>query len=129
MKILDIQTTQTTPFVSFNSATGKLVMKGRLIPDDPAGFFGLLEDWLTIYLENPIEQTTLHLSFDYINTGGLKTLVKFLKRLEINHTRLTHVQVVWNLVNGDEYMLEIAQDVKTVVEIPVEIVTQNSEEV
>jgi len=39
------------------------------------------------------------------------------------------VQVVWNLVNGDEYMLEIAQDVKTVVEIPVEIVTQNSEEV
>jgi hypothetical protein len=128
MNILEILGTQTTPMVKFDPSMGKLLMEGRLIPDDPAGFFGSLEDWLSIYLENPVEQTTLHLSFDYINTGGLKLLVKFLKRLEISHTRLTHVQVVWNLVNDDEYMLEIAQDVKTVVEIPIEIVNVNNNE-
>jgi hypothetical protein len=129
MKILEIQGTQTSPMVKFDPSMGKLVMKGRLIPDDPFSFFESLEDWLTTYLENPADKTTFYLAFDYINTGGLKTLVKFLKRIEINHTKLTHVQVLWNVVNGDEYMLEIAQDVKTVVEIPLEIVMQNSEEV
>ena len=129
MKILEIQDTQTTPMVTFDPSIGKLVMKGRLIPDDPISFFFVLEDWLTTYQENPADQTTLHLAFDFINTGGLKTLVKFVKQLEVNHTKLTHVQVVWNMVNDDEYMMEIAQDVKAVVQIPLVIVTQNSEEV
>ena len=128
MKILEIQGTQTSPMVKFDPSTGELVMKDRLIPDDPISFFGLLEDWLTTYLENPAEKTTFYLAFDYINTRGLKTLVKFLKRLEGNHTKLTHVQVIWNVVSEDEYMMEIAQDVKTVVEIPIEIICQNSDE-
>lgn len=128
MKILDIQGTQSTPMVKFDPSTGELFMKGRLITDDPISFFGLLEDWLSNYLENPAEKTTFYIAFEYINTGGLKTLVKFLKRLEGNHSKLTHVQAIWNVVNDDEYILEIAQDVKTVVEIPIEIVCQNSDE-
>ena len=95
--------------MDFLSASGKLNIEGRSIPEDPGEFFDRLIDWINSYFSNPVEETVLSINLEYINSGSSKYMLELLRIFKVNHEKGTKVLVKWFFEEGDESIEELGQ--------------------
>lgn len=111
-----------TPHVEFDSSNGKLLIKGRSIPENSIEFYKPLIDWLDGYAPNANGATVLNVQLEYFNTSSSKCILDVFKRLEQIRKNGKEVVVKWHYEVDDEDMLEAGEDYQAIIDLPFEMI-------
>ena len=123
MENLVIAGSPKTPSIDFNAETGKIVLKGRSIPENSIEFYKPLNDWLDNYSGAPVGETIVDVRLEYFNTSSSKCILDFFKRLELLKSGgRTNVTVNWYFETDDEDMQEAGEDYEAIVNLPFTII-------
>lgn len=104
MKTINSFGTKTHPQVVFMTG-GKLLIKGRSIPQDARSFYQPLIDWAT---NLNVTKLIVDIDLEYMNSASSKKILYMLKTLDMNN----HIQkliVNWHFEEGDEENLSSGQ--------------------
>ena len=108
-----------TPVVEFNS-NGKLLLKGRSIPENSIEFYKPLIEWLESYSQSPNSTTVLNVQLEYFNTSSSKCILDVFKKLETLSG--TEIAINWYYEEDDEDMLEAGEDYQAIIDIPFKMI-------
>lgn len=111
-----------TPAVNFDSASGKLELKGRSIPENSVEFYKPLNDWIDVYGSNPCPQTIVDIKLEYFNTSSSKCILDLFKKLEKISQKGTEVHVNWYFEQDDEDMEEAGEDYQAIIKLPFKMI-------
>jgi len=116
MKDLIITATYKTPLVDLRR-NGKMVIKGRSIPENGYIFYQPVFKWIEEYETRPIAKTTLDLELEYINTISSKCILDIFKGFERLKKKGFEVLVNWHYKEDDPDMLQAGQDYESIINI------------
>ena len=120
IKPLSIKETQETPEVEFDSATGKLSLSGKSIPEDASSFYKPLREWLAEYTQTPAPSTEMEIKIKYFNSSSAIQLVNLLIALE-GISDSDNVQVNWYYKENDELSLMKGEEMQELIEVKVNL--------
>ncbi len=100
-----IRGTARTPEVDFN-IDGRILIKGRSIPEDAGLFYNHLYSWIFRYCMNPRPETIVNLELEYMNSGSAKSLLQILRELSNVRQNGSVLLINWFYELGDEDMQE-----------------------
>lgn len=118
MENLILSPTDDLPKVVLNM-DGTFELSKRALPEDPAGFFKPVLDWLKEYSKSPAEETVLKVKLDYFNTASSKILLDIFSILE----GIENAKVEWYSLDDDEDMEEAGEEYADMVDVPFECFT------
>lgn len=118
---INIPATEDTPFINFDSGTGKLEISGKALPEDSLAFFKPVYDWLGEYYQAPTESTELHLRLDYINSSSTRHLFNIISGMQDLLDNQKQAKVIWHCKSTDEMMKTKGEELQSIVDIPFEI--------
>ena len=125
---LSIEPTKRSPRVILEP--GKIFVMGRSIIENPSHFYKPGLEWISEFVKEWQGNTRINLGFEYINTGSIKWLYIFLKRLSAEQTVAENAEVTWYYERGDDDMRELGSILRSLVECPfrfVEVDEMNDE--
>jgi len=122
MENIVIEGTSKTPQVEFSSENGKLLIKGRSIPENSIEFYKPLIDWIGEYAEKAQDSTVVNIQLEYFNTSSSKCILDVFKRLEQVRNSGKTVAVKWFYEVDDEDMLEAGEDYQAIIDLPFEMI-------
>ncbi len=110
MEKLYIAETPKTPRIECNP-DGNIIITGRSLPEDAAGFYFPVVEWLSDYYRSPATITNLLLDVDYINSASASMLSKLCFVLErLSKYRKQEVHVKWIVDHDDDDMIDMCKD-------------------
>ena len=118
MDLLYIESTEKTPFVSFDPINGEFKISGKSILDDPSPFFTKLIDWIDLYISQPAESTVLTIDLDSFNTSSLKEILNLITKLDELFKANNKVIAHWIYERDEDVMHELGQDYANMVDLP-----------
>jgi len=101
MNDLKLSGTVNTPEIYFRS-TGELIIRGRSLPEDVAGFYKPVIQWIR---QNMTETISLEIEVDYMNSSSTKKLLELFKIIEKSET-VKNFYINWLYDADDEDSLE-----------------------
>lgn len=127
MEAISIKGTAKTPTVEFDAKNGKVVIKGRSIPENSIEFYKPLVDWLDAYANEPKGNTEVNIQLEYFNTSSSKCILDVFKKLETIHKNGNDVKINWYFEEDDEDMLEAGEDYQSIIKIPFKMIETEEE--
>lgn len=127
MEAISIKGTAKTPTVEFDAENGKVVIKGRSIPENSIEFYKPLVDWLDAYANEPKGNTEVNIQLEYFNTSSSKCILDVFKKLETIHKNGNDVKINWYFEEDDEDMLEAGEDYQSIIKIPFKMIETEEE--
>jgi hypothetical protein len=122
MEPIIIEGTSKTPSIRFDSKEGVFEIKGRSIPENSVEFYKPLNEWLDMYMQNPLEKTCVNIRLEYFNTSSSKCILDVFKRLESIHRSRHDVEINWFYEEDDEDMLEAGEDYDSIIKVPFKMI-------
>lgn len=120
MNTLSIKATEDTPGINFDATTGVLEISGRSLPEDAAGFYKPVLDWLKQYVSSAKANSSLAMKLEYFNTASSKIILDIFNIIE----KITaDKKVIWYFDKDDEDMQEAGEEFSEIVNIPFEYKT------
>jgi hypothetical protein len=102
---------------------GRLIVKGRSLPEDAYMLFSPLIDWAKSQREIQAERSlVVDIEMDYFNSSSGRYLLEFLDTLAHNVHTNTRVLIRWFVEKDDELMMEKGEEFRLLVKIPFEFV-------
>ncbi len=114
MEDLFLRGTERTPEVKLSASEGKIVFKGKSIPENTNLFYDNIINWVEQYAKKPNDTTTVKIQMEYFNTMTSKCLHEVLKALE---TIDNNIEVLWYYEEDDEDMLEVGEDFESIIDL------------
>jgi hypothetical protein len=114
-----IEPTKKTPWIIFES--GRILIVGRSISENPGEFYRPLHEWITQYVNESPEMTTVQLGFEFINTTSIKWLYAILKELGRIPNMATRAKITWVYEEGDDDMCDLGFILRSLVTCPFHI--------
>ncbi len=114
-----IEPTKKTPWIIFE--TGRILIVGRSISENPAEFYRPLHDWATQYAADSAQMTDIQLGFEFINTTSIKWLYAILKELSRIPDMASRAKICWYYEEGDEDMCDLGFILRSLVTCPFQI--------
>jgi hypothetical protein len=121
MENLIVQPTSNTPLVDFDAKSGRLLLKGRSIPEDAGEFYERILKWLETYFGNTDQETVLEFQVEYANSGSTKYILEILKDLHRYSSQGKNIRVVWCYEEDDESIQELGELYSSSVNLPWEM--------
>jgi hypothetical protein len=100
-----LEPTQKTPGIYIDESQYQLVIKGRLIPENPEIFFEDLKSHFTLFYKK-FNETILKFDLEYFNTGAARYLYRFF--VEIKESQ--DISIIWVYEADDEDILESGKE-------------------
>jgi len=125
MELYNLESTKRTPKILFNPSQESFLISGRSIPENSIDFFKPAIDWLSEYLQEPLDETVLEVKLEYFNTSSSKCLVDIFRKIEMLHKNGKKAVIKWYFVEEDEDMQESGEDFKKIIKAPVELIKTN----
>ncbi|MEM7162494.1 MAG: DUF1987 domain-containing protein [Bacteroidota bacterium] len=122
VEVLKIEGTPKTPEVVLDPTAGKLMLKGRSIPENSIEFYKPLIDWIDSYRETALDHTEIFIKLEYFNTSSSKCILDVFKKLENVKQDGKEVVVKWYYECDDEDMLEAGEDYEAILDLPFEMI-------
>lgn len=122
MDNINIEGTAKTPQVEFDGSNGKLLIKGRSIPENSIEFYKPLIDWIDSYAGSADGNTEVNIQLEYFNTSSSKCILDVFKRLEQIKNAGKGVTVKWHYEVDDEDMLEAGEDYQAIINLPFQMI-------
>jgi hypothetical protein len=116
MNTLSINGTEDTPTILFDKGKGVFEISGRSLPEDAAGFYKPVIEWLEGYKAAPNGNTDFAIKLEYFNTASSKLILDILSKVE----NIKGSKVVWYHFSDDEDMKEAGEEFSELVEVPFE---------
>lgn len=116
MNPLNIKGTDDTPTIIFDKDKGQFEISGRSLPEDAAGFFKPVLEWLDAYKGQANPATALAIKLEYFNTASSKLILDILMKVE----SIPGAKVIWYHFADDEDMKEAGSEFSELVEVPFE---------
>ena len=114
-----VEKTRTTPHVSID--LGQITIKGRSIPEDAFEFFEPVLEACREYIIKPAKHTIVLIHLDYVNSGSKKYLANIFTVLEKSYLDGNGYEITWTYDSDDEAMLDLGNDLKGIIKIPISI--------
>jgi hypothetical protein len=109
MNNLFIESTLSTPAVSFNADKGIFNIGGKSLPENATGFYEVIEKTLDEFIaEKNNSLLVITCEFEYINTSSSKAMYNILKKAVDNLKY--NVSIVWGYEDEDEDLKEQGED-------------------
>lgn len=121
MAKLIIKETNQCPEILFDPEKGEITISGKSYPENVNAIFQELLDAIETYKSNPQKKTTVNFHWLYYNTATSKIIVKILTDLKSAPTEL---MLNWYVKKGFTMMIEKAELIKEIMDIPMEIIIQ-----
>lgn len=102
MTNLVIQSTDSTPEIEF-LLTGKLIIKGRSLPEDVHRFYDPLIDWVNQLVA---DRVVVEIKLEYLNTSSTKKLMHLLMAIDQNKL-IKEIDVNWHYEFDDLEMEDL----------------------
>ncbi len=117
MEELRIAPTKNTPEI-FLSPDGVVRIKGRSIHENVANIFTPVEEWVSEYIRNPAEVTSVDMHLEYFNSASAKVFIHLLQK--ITYVSLKHKKYIfnWYYEVGDEDILERGEYFSSILDVP-----------
>jgi hypothetical protein len=117
MEELRIAPTKNTPEI-FLSPDGVVRIKGRSIHENVANIFTPIEEWVSEYIRNPAEVTSVDMHLEYFNSASAKVFIHLLQK--ITYVTLKHKKYIfnWYYEVGDEDILERGEYFSSILDVP-----------
>jgi hypothetical protein len=118
-----IDGTKDTPLIEVSKEGDhtNIVISGVSMPENPLKFYEDLLSEMESYLDNPSNKTSVEMNLSYINSGSLKQLFNLLFILEEVHEDMGGVELTWKYKSTDSLMKDKGEDIKEMIEIPVQL--------
>jgi len=119
MESLLITATDESPAVEFNLEKNIFSIKGRSLSEDAYAFYSKLIHWIdglkNASVSNSIE---FHIHLEYFNTAASKMLLDLIQKIAEVKASGKNVTVLWYHFEGDVDMVEAAEELSELGEIP-----------
>ena len=115
-----VEETKNTPQIKIEK--GKIIIKGRSIPEDSFQFYDPVLKACEEYVSNPPVKTDIIIHLDYVNSGSKKYLTNILTIFENSYLEGSNYSIAWRYDSDDEAMLDLGIDLKGIIKIPIEII-------
>lgn len=122
MDAIYIKETLKTPLIKSDPEQGLIMIKGRSSPENSVVFYKPFFEWLTNYVNNPMEKTTVHIQLEHFNTSSSKCLLEIFKKLEVIQNVNRDVIVNWFYEKNDLDILEAGENYETMTKLPFKMV-------
>jgi len=125
---LSIEPTKRSPWIVLEP--GRIFVMGRSIIENPSHFYRPGFEWISEFLKAWSGSVKVDLGFEYINTGSIKWLYIFLKRLSEEDKAAENAEVTWYYEHGDDDMRELGSILRSLIDCPfrfVEVDEMNDE--
>jgi hypothetical protein len=122
MKELIIEKKYNSPYIHFNPESGKLIIQGKSVLEDPNPFYKKLYEWLHEYFATSPPKTILQLKLDYINSSSAKHVRELLNLVEKNFLEGRPCEIEWYYEQDDESIYELGENFKTYLDMPFKFV-------
>jgi hypothetical protein len=122
MKIYTHQATQSTPFIYFDPATGRLDIIGRSIPENSVAFYKPLFEALDQYSVNPAKGIRAKIHLEYYNSSSSVCILNLLKKLEALKNKVSDITIEWHYEEEDEDTLTAGNNFQAIVSLPIKLV-------
>jgi hypothetical protein len=121
MEELRISPTKNTPEIILNP-NGIIRIKGRSIHENVTDFFAPVEDWVTCYIINPAEVTSVDVNLEYFNSASAKVFIHLLQK--ITYVSLKHKKFIfnWYYEEGDDDILERGEYFSSILDVPFNLI-------
>ena len=118
MEPLMIMENGSTPTVLLNKDKSKFEISGNSLPEDVAGFYAPVYDWIMEYVKQPNPTTEFHVKIVYFNSSSSKAILDILTMLEEIASKSSKVEVHWYYLEMDEDMLSTGKEFEYLLTIP-----------
>jgi hypothetical protein len=121
MEGLTIKGSATTPFIDFNAVTGKMVISGRSIPEQPKSFWSPILAWFFAYSTSPAPKTEIILDMEYFNNASAKQLMFLFSSINKMFESGFAVNITWIYELNDIEMKELGHDFASLLSFDIQI--------
>jgi SiaC family regulatory phosphoprotein len=111
----------TLPSINFDESIGAITIEGRSTEKCPEKFYYDFIEYLEEYLKKP-RNLYVTMSIEYFNTRTAKPLLDFLITCQSVIDAGYKLRVDWIIEEGDESMLEAAEDYSSILKFPFNII-------
>jgi len=117
MKELRISATKNSPEIILNPE-GTIKVIGRSIHENVIDFFKPVEEWVSEYIKNPADITSVDINLEYFNSASAKVFIHLLQK--ITYVQLKHKKFIfnWYYEEGDEDILERGEYFASILDVP-----------
>jgi hypothetical protein len=115
-----IEPTKKTPKIILES--GRVLITGRSISENPAEFYRPIHEWISNYTSDSATMTNIVLGFEFINTTSIKWVYAILKELARIPHLSGHAKISWYYEEGDEDMCDLGFILRSLVTCPFHII-------
>jgi SiaC family regulatory phosphoprotein len=114
---IHILPTDNTPEFHFNS-DGMFKIRGRGLYNNKTEDVEQVLNWITEYLENPVEVTYIVIALEYLNSYSTTIIVSILRRLNMVLLQSKKLVIQWYYEEDDEDLLERGEYISLTFDIP-----------
>ena len=118
---LHIIETNQSPEILFDPEKGEITISGKSYPENVHAIYRELLEAIETYKTNPQKKTTVNFHWLYYNTATSKIIVRILSDL---HATPTELELKWYVKKGFTMMIEKAELIREIMDIPIEIIIQ-----
>lgn len=124
MNPLNIEATESSPNISFDADSLKLLISGESRPEDVRSFYEPVLEWLQNFKSFLSgaggKEVSIDFMFEYFNSSSAKYIMDIMSTLGKikQESSDTTLKVNWHYDEMDEDMLEAGQEFESITEIP-----------
>ena len=108
---IEIEPTYKTPRIVFNPENGDLSIQGKSILVNVEEFYSPLLNWMSEFIQNPTsEKVKFVFDIEYTNVASTKRFLFFLFKLKELKEKGIEIEVEWQYIETDKYVLEVGKD-------------------
>lgn len=131
MKTIEIEETNTSPYVLFDFDNNNYEIKGCSRPEDVVAFYGQLIDWfgnVKASITDELKEKTakdpmiFKLCYDYFNSSSAKYILDMVILIDDLFKNGLNVKIEWLYKHEDEDMLETGQEFTDLIKCPIDFI-------
>ncbi|MBN4081709.1 DUF1987 domain-containing protein [bacterium AH-315-C07] len=120
MENLNIQGTEDTLSIVFNSEAKTLEISGNSIPYDAKEFFDPLIDWLSHFAQSDQDAIEVVIKIQYINTISKKYFFNIFSKINLAYSMGKSVKIIWLYEEDDTEIQDLGKDYAEYIDVPFE---------
>ncbi len=110
MTRFELEETNNTPHIVFDSVANNFVVEGKSFPEDSKEFYRRVIEWMDQYKAEKPAALTLSFNLFYLSSSSIISVKQLLlKLLEIQQAG-TKISVVWNYDHDDDDIKKTGED-------------------
>ena len=121
MQVLRIAPSKNSPEIVLDPS-GSIKIRGRSIHENVAEFFEPVSVWITEYVKDPAELTSVDIALEYFNSASAKVFITLLQKITMVTLRHKKYILNWYYEEGDEDILERGEYFKVVLDVPINFI-------